>query len=153
MGVRHRLALGLALAALVPGCAAGSWLRLGRAVPGTPAADVAWGNDLAAHDQPAAARDVYQRVVREHPKDPAAGDAVWGLALLLVDGESPLCDYRAALAAFDRLVADYPRNEHVAEARAWRSALRQTQRLEAEVGRLRTDLDRLKQLDMEMERR
>lgn len=120
---------------------------------GSASADVAWGDDLAAHKEPVAARDVYQRVLREHGKDPVGGDALWGLALLLVDAESPLCDYHAGLVAFDRFLADYPASRHAGEARAWRAVLRQTQRLEAEAGRLRADLDRLKQLDMEMERR
>ncbi|HZP41674.1 MAG TPA: tetratricopeptide repeat protein [Candidatus Binatia bacterium] len=147
-----RVALAL-LFALAAGCARRPWSATPAAAVADPAADVTWGDDLAAHGRPLAARDVYQRVLQAHPKEPVGGDALWGLALLLVDVDGPLRDYRAALAAFDRLLADYPSNRHAVEARAWRAVLLQTQRLEAESARLRADLERLKQLDMEMERR
>jgi outer membrane protein assembly factor BamD (BamD/ComL family) len=116
---------------------------------------------------PAAARDLYQQVVREHPADHAAAEALYRLGLLHADPTSTLHDYRAARASFTRLLAEYPRSRWDAEARAWQATLtdllvredearRATQRLqrsEDDRKRAKTTQERLKQTDIYLEGR
>jgi hypothetical protein len=80
-----------------------------------------------------------------------AEDALWGLALLYVDPKSPLRDYQAALTTFGRLLDLEPNGRHADEARAWRATLRDLLRHEREATRLRADIERLRELDVQME--
>jgi outer membrane protein assembly factor BamD (BamD/ComL family) len=75
-------------------------------------------------------------------------------------------DYRQAHAVFDRLVRQHPDSPHAAEARAWRELLglyvaldqelqrrtHELQRRTQELLRRTQDLERLKRLDIELER-
>jgi hypothetical protein len=83
-------------------------------------------------------------------------------------------DYRAAQLAFDRLLKEYPKGEWEADARAWNAALTdlaareveleardgelrvreaELTRLKVESARLGSDLQRLKKIDLDIERR
>jgi hypothetical protein len=117
-----------------------------------PARQIAEANDLARSGSPGAARSLYRKVLREQRGTPAAAEALWGLGQLYVDPDAGLRDYSAARIAFGRIVSDYRDSRHAAEARAWYVALGELLQGQAESRRLRTDLDRLKALDMEQER-
>jgi hypothetical protein len=96
-----------------------------------------------------------------------AAEALYRLGLLQADPTSGIRDYRAARATFTRLLSDYPRCRWGAEARAWqatltdllvredeaRRALLQLKRYEDESKRTKTNLEWLKQTDIELERR
>jgi TolA-binding protein len=117
--------------------------------------------------QPAAARDLYQQVVREHPGDPASAEALYWLGVLQADPSSPIRDYRVARASFTRLLAEYPRSRWDAEARAWhatltdllvreeeaRRAKQQLLRIQEDRKRSKTDQERLKQTEIYLEGR
>ncbi|HET9925510.1 MAG TPA: hypothetical protein VFS98_15450, partial [Methylomirabilota bacterium] len=55
---------------------------------------VAEADDLVARGQAHAARGVYERVLREHPQDPASATALYGLGRLQADPGSHLRNYR-----------------------------------------------------------
>jgi TolA-binding protein len=107
--------------------------------------------DALAHRRPEEARAAYRNVLHTYRGTPAAGDALYGLGQLYVDPESPLHDWGAATVAFGRLLSEYPDSPHAAEARAWRAALTELLRNQADARRLRADIERLKELDMEQE--
>jgi hypothetical protein len=145
----RRFRVALAALSLLGGCA-----RLEPTPPGgVDAGDaLARAEELARdhHSAPAAQR-LYRKVLHEQRGTPAAEAALYGLARLYVDPESGLRDYAAAQGAFARLLAEYPDGSRAQEARAWQAALGELLRTQAEAGRLRRDLERLKQLDMEQE--
>jgi len=146
----------VAVVVLLAGCASFRPKRPPAPTP-TPAPDrsatmVARGDQLAQKD-PEAAHELYRSVLRDRPRDPVAPEALYRLALLYVAPDGPLHDYRAARTAFERLLTEYPDNPHAAEARAWSVALSELERTEAESAKLRANLERLKELDMQQERR
>ena len=112
-----------------------------------------------------AARGTPDRTGRERPEDLA--DALYRLGLRQADPTSGIRDYRAARATFTRLLSEYPRSRWDAEARAWqatltdlllredeaRQATQQWQRSEQDSKRSKTNLERLRQLDLDQERR
>jgi TolA-binding protein len=127
-----------------------------RSLPGDqsdPAGMVARADAMAQNGSPRAARDLYQQVVRKYPGTSAAADGLHGLGELYVDPRSPLHDYAAAHAAFARLANEHPASPHAPAARAWAAALEDLLRSQAEAKRLRADLDRLKELDIQQEQR
>jgi outer membrane protein assembly factor BamD (BamD/ComL family) len=81
-----------------------------------------------------------------------------------VDSTSGFRDYRAARATFTRLLSEYPRSRWDTEARAWqaaltdllvredeaRRALLRLQRHEEESKRAKTNLEWLKQTDIDV---
>jgi hypothetical protein len=87
--------------------------------------------------------------------------------LLQADPTSGIRDYRAARGTFTRLLSEYPRSRWEAEARAWQATLtdlliredearranQRSQRSDEDSKRAKTNLERLKQTDMELERR
>jgi hypothetical protein len=111
----------------------------------------------------------------------ARARALYRLGVLYVDPTSGLRDYRAARAVFDRLLSEHPGSEWEPEARAWRAALGEvfaregetaqlvgqvnrlraeavareleSARLKDEAAKLKTDLDRLKRIDLNYERK
>lgn len=101
----------------------------------------------------------------EHPREPA--EVLYRLGLLQADPTSGIRDYRAARATFTRLLSEYPRSRWDAEARAWQATLtdllvredeaRRTllrlQRAEGESKRTKTNLEWLRQIEIEQERR
>jgi hypothetical protein len=130
----------------------------------TPIQLVARAGTLAREGRVLAARDLYRQVIDGPPGDPARPRALWELARLQGDPASPVRDYRAGVAGFDRLLLEYPRSEWEGDARAWRTLLAEliareddNARLRAqsaeEIARLRAQLQRLKKIDVELERR
>ncbi len=104
------------------------------------------------------AHAAYRQALEDYPESPFADRALFGLARLFVAAENPDRNYRVAYQHFGRLLADYPQSRWAREARAWREVLAAllTQREEAERARQEThrllqDLERLKQLELELE--
>jgi hypothetical protein len=145
------LALGLALA-LLEGCAAKR--SPGAPAPTPPQALVLRAQELASKGKPEEARDLYLDVLREHPDDPAAFDARWGMAMLRLAPKSPLRDYRLALVNFERLIAKFGKsgNPRIAEAEAWCSALRSLSSCQIQGAKLANDVDRLRSLEADIDR-
>ena len=111
-----------------------------------PAAQlVARGDDLARGGQARAALAAYERVLREHPGDPAGAGALYGLGRLQADPAGGLRNYRAAHRAFSRLLTEYPESRLEAEARAWQVLLADLLAREAETARLKDEAARLKE--------
>lgn len=124
-------------------------------------------DDVARDGKPGAAQELYLKIQQEFPQDPAAPQALYRLGVLQADPVNPLKDYRAARTTFSRLLAEYPQSPWDADARAWQATLtdlllredesrRMAQRLrkaEDELLRTRKGLERLRQSDLESERR
>lgn len=116
-------------------------------------------------EKPKAGRAVPDRSGRERAGD--AAEALYRLGLLQADPTSGIRDYRAARGTFTRLLSEYPRSRWDAEARAWQATLtdllvredeaRRTllrlQRSEGESKRTKTNLEWLRQIEIEQERR
>jgi len=117
-----------------------------------PAQLVERASELAHDGKPLAARELYERVVREYPGDPARASALYGLGQLQCDPASPFRDYRVSYATFGRLLAEYPRSTYEADARLWRATLSELLVREEEMARLRSQLQRLKRIEVELER-
>ena len=110
-------------------------------------------DDLAEQGRAQEASRVYERVMREYPADPAAAAALYGLGRLQAAPASPLRNYRAAHATFSRLLAEYPQSRWEREARAWRAVLGELLAREEESTRLRSQIERLRRSDLDLERR
>jgi hypothetical protein len=121
---------------------------------------------LAAADRDAAAgrsRDAvarYEAIVKEHPKNPEAAEALHRLAVLRLEPGSAVRDRRAGLANLRRLATEYGTTLPGREARAWRQLLGQIDRCEveaakrgADVEKLRQTLESIKDSDLELEQR
>jgi hypothetical protein len=101
------------------------------------------------------------------PPGPDPAEALYRLGLLQADPASGQRDYRAARATFTRLLSEYPRSRWDTEARAWQATLtdllvredearryaQRLRRLEEETRRTKTNLEWLKQTDLEREPR
>ncbi len=114
---------------------------------------IAQADDLVERGQVQSAYGIYERVLREHPEDPASATALYGLGRLQADPGGRLRNYRGAHAAFSRLLAEYPHSRWEAEARAWRAVLRDLLAREEESARLKSQIERLRQTDLDLERR
>jgi hypothetical protein len=176
-----RLVVALMLATLCGGCAGLDWFRDRSEGQSEAARLMARADKLARDGQPIAARDLYVRVVGEAARDTVHARALYSLARLQADPRSGLRDYRAAQLAFKRLLTEYPQGEWESEARAWDAvltdlvargaelAVREAEAVrlrnelfarEAEAVRLRNeaakvgaDLQRLKRIDLNLERK
>lgn len=149
------------------GCATVKAVWAPLAPPSEAERTVRQADALGRTGQPAAARDLYQQVLRQHPADQASAEALYRLGVLQADPRSPLRDYRAARVSFTRLLAEYPSSRWDAEARTWQAMLtdllvredetrranQRNQRTEEESKRTKTNLERLKQTDLDLERR
>jgi hypothetical protein len=163
----RRLAVILSLGALCAGCAAAEWFGAKPEARSAATQMVARADELLQQGQRGAARDLYAQVAAEPARDALHARALFDLARLYVDPSSGLRDYRAARLAFDRLVWEYPKGEWELDARAWRAALAELAAHEAELGareaevtrlkseaaKLGADLQRLKRIDLNLERR
>jgi tetratricopeptide (TPR) repeat protein len=121
---------------------------------------VADADDLARRGQARAALAAYERVLREHPGDPAGASALYGLGRLQADPAGGVRNYRAAQRAFSRLLADYPESRWETDARAWRAVVgdllareEEAARLKEEATRLKTRMEWLRRTDLDLERR
>jgi hypothetical protein len=169
-----RLVLVLMLGALCAGCAAVDWFRAKPEGRAEPAQLVARADELVRQGLPGPARDLYAQVAAMPGRDAVHARALYNLARLYVDPSSGFRDYRAAKLAFERLLTEYPRAEWESEARAWRTALAElapreadlaarqaeltmreaeTLRLKNEAAKLGADLQRLKRIELNLERR
>jgi TolA-binding protein len=100
---------------------------------------------VATRAYPAASR-LYEETIRRFPGDPAQDRALYGLGRLLVRADNPGRSYPRALLYFDRLLREHPDSPYAADAQAWRGLLA------AYLARSQ-ELERLKQADLELERR
>lgn len=91
------------------------------------------------------ALQLLEGVARRPPTTPDHDRALFALGRLLVLPDNPGRDYRRALGQFDRLLLEHPRSAYAADARAWRALL------VAYLAKTQ-ELDRLKRLDVELER-
>jgi len=150
---------GLALAlVLASGCSTSQpspWTTDSHERGGSPGAArlVARANELVEQGQTKAALSAYEQVLQEYPRDPAAASALFGLGRLHADPGSRLHNYRAAHAAFSRLISDYPGSRWEPEARAWRAVLTDLLAREDESARLKMQIERLRRTDLDLERR
>jgi hypothetical protein len=138
-------------------------------------------DQLVNDGQPTAARDLYTRAAGEPGSDDVHAAALYNLARLHVDPSSGLRDYRTAQRTFERLLVEYPNSAWTIEARAWRATLSdmlmrqieasrlrdevsklksdlharqaETTRFREEASKLKADLQRLKRIDLDLERR
>jgi hypothetical protein len=176
-GLMRRLVLVLSLGALSAGCGSSGWFGsssdASRATT-PPPLTLAYADDLLGQGRPLAAREIYARIAAEPERDARHASALYNLARLLTDPAAGPRDYRAAQLAFDRLLKEYPKGEWEADARAWNAALTdlaareveleardgelrlreaELTRLKVESARLGSDLQRLKKIDLSIERR
>ncbi|HZP37666.1 MAG TPA: outer membrane protein assembly factor BamD [Methylomirabilota bacterium] len=121
--------------------------------PAAAARLVAYGDELAARGEAREAVLIYESVARDYPTDPAAADALHGLGRVQAGAAAPARNYRAALTAFTRLLAEYPDSRWTADARAWKSVLNELLAREEETARLRSQIEHLRRTDLELERR
>src|SRR5262245_61558844 len=172
----RRLIVVLSLGTLSAGCAAlvGPGAKPEARAAETPPPIMAQADELLRQGQPLAARDLYTLIAAEPERDVEHGRALYSLARLLTDPTSGLRDYRAAQAAFDRLLREYPRDSWEADALAWNAVLMdlaareveleardgelgvreaELARLRVEAARLGGDLLRLRKIDLNLERR
>jgi hypothetical protein len=111
---------------------------------------------LAGRPREAATR--YEAIVRDHPADASAAEALHRLVMLRLEPSSPVHDRRVAAALLRRLATDHGNTLVGREARAWRSVLRDLDKCEAEATRseadnekLRQTLESIKDSDLELE--
>jgi hypothetical protein len=138
------------------------WLPMGRS-PRSPAASQSGATRAVAATNPAVA----PTSAGQDGKNSAAAEALYRRGLAQADPTSGIRDYRAARTTFTELLIRYPRSRWDAEARAWQATLtdllvredearRSTQRLqrvEEESKRAKTNLEFLKQSDLDREPR
>ena len=77
-------------------------------------------------------------------RDAARERADYQLALSQVNSPSGPQDYRVAQLAFERFLAEYPNSEWEQDARAWRAVLSELSARQADTARLRSETRRLK---------
>jgi hypothetical protein len=173
------LAVTLALGVLSAGCAmTAEWFpatpEASRPEPPSAPSIVAEADDLLRSGQPQVARDLYVLVSAEPERDTVHARALFNLAKLYTDPTTGFRDYRLAQLAFERLLKEYPSGDWDMDARAWCAALTalaareveleardgelhmreaEVARLKGEAARLGTDLQRLKKIDLNLERR
>jgi hypothetical protein len=123
--------------------------------------------DKVASGEYQEARKLYIQILEQHPESPEAFQARWGMAWIRVDPRSPLRDYSAARINFDHLAADYGASggDWLAWVEAWQAVLtrlsaaesegaalkNKKQALEDDLVDLESDLDRLRELEMDLE--
>jgi hypothetical protein len=128
---------------------------------------LALAQESVADGRYARGRKYYIEILEKYPESPEAFQARWGMAWVRVDPKSPLRDYSAARINFDRLVADYGSDggDWLAWVEAWRAVLarlatvetegvalkHKKQALEDDLVGMEEDLDRLRELEMDLE--
>ena len=125
----------------------------GRGGSGGATRMVGYADDLAERGEVQEAFRVYERVLHDYPADPASASALYWLGCLQAAPEGQLRNYRAAHAAFSRLLSEYPQSRWESEARAWRAVLGDLLAREEETTRVKIQLERLRRTDLDLERR
>ncbi len=98
---------------------------------------------LAGRARDAASR--YEAIVRDHPTDPAAAEALHRLVMLRLEPGSPVHDRRAAAQLLRRLATEHPDTLVGREARTWRVVLQTLDKCEVEAARSGADVEKLRQ--------
>jgi len=138
------------------------WLPLGQSPRSTVASAGGETRAVAAKNPPVAPTSAGQ-----DGKNSAAAEALYRLGLAQADPTTGIRDYRAARATFTELLVRYPRSRWDAEARAWQATLtdllvredearrysQRLQRVEEDSRRTKTNLEWLKQIDLDHEPR
>jgi TolA-binding protein len=101
---------------------------------------------LLKKDRFADAIQGFQAIAERHPKHPRAQDALYSAGYARLHPRNPGADPEAALRDFQRLVRAYPDGPRRDEAQSWIALLTQ-------LGKLRSDLQRLLDLDVESEKK
>ena len=178
LAILRGLAVALALGVLSAGCAAtAEWFATTQEASHPAPSSVSivdQADDLLRRGQPQEARDLYVLVSAEPERDATHARALFNLARLYTDPSTGFRDYRLAQLAFERLLTDYPSGDWDTDARAWCAALTalaareveleardgelhlreaEVARLKGEAARLGSDLQRLKKIDLNLERR
>jgi len=125
----------------------------GRGGSGAATRMVGYADDLVERGEEQEAFRVYERVLHDYPADPASASALYWLGRLQAAPEGQLRNYRAAHAAFSRLLSEYPQSRWESEARAWRAVLGDLLAREEETTRVKIQLERLRRTDLDLERR
>jgi TolA-binding protein len=109
-------------------------------------------DELARDGSPLAARDLYERVVRDFPDHPVRAGAIYGLGQLQADPAGPLRDYRAAYATFGRVLTEHPRSRWETDTRRWRGVLSELLARDDEAHRLRVQLQKLRRIEVDLDK-
>ncbi|HLC40472.1 MAG TPA: tetratricopeptide repeat protein [Methylomirabilota bacterium] len=151
MGTRPRRAIWLFVSMALSACslfsAAPDAIRRGEADRMVKEAE----DQVRNGEYPAAAR-LFEEAIKRFPNSPAHDRALYGLARTLVIPDNGGRDYRQAHLYFDRLVREHPDSVYAPDARAWRGLLSVYLARTEETERLKQDIERLKKIDIEMER-
>jgi|APPan5920702856_1055754.scaffolds.fasta_scaffold64046_1 hypothetical protein len=173
------LAVVLGLSLLSAGCATtagwfGATPEASRPGPVPSESVLAHADDLLRQGEPQVARDLYVLIASGPERDATHARAQFNLAKLYTDPSTGFRDYRLAQLAFERLLKEYPSGDWDRDALAWCTALdvlatreveleardgelhvREAElvRLKMEAARLGSDLQRLKKIDLNLERR
>jgi TolA-binding protein len=110
------------------------------------------GDELARDGMPLAARDLYERVIRDYPEHPVRAGALFGLGQLQADSAGPLRDYRGAYLTFGRVLGEHPRSRWEADARLWRGVLNELLARDDESHRLRVQLQKLRRIEVDLDK-
>lgn len=95
----------------------------------------------------------FTTVAERYPKHARAQDALYAAGYARLHPRNPNADLEAALREFQRLVKAYPEGERRDEAQTWITLLTQLAEVRAEREKLRGDLQRLLDLDVESEKK
>lgn len=109
-------------------------------------------DEFARDGMPLAARDLYDRVIRNYPEHPVRAGALYGLGQLQADPAGPLRDYRVAYVTFGRVLAEHPRSHWEGDARLWRGVLNELLARDDEAQRLRVQLQKLRRIEVDLDK-
>lgn len=97
--------------------------------------------------------EAYHQVTDRFPDDPLAGRALYQAAYAQIYYKNPNADYAAGSKDFESLVQKYSDSPWKNPAQNWLSFLNQMDRLKVDREKLRNDLQKLVDLDMQSERK
>jgi outer membrane protein assembly factor BamD (BamD/ComL family) len=95
----------------------------------------------------------YRYVTTQFPDDPLADDALYKSAYTQIYFKNSTSDFGAAVKGFQKLIQKYPDSSWKAPAQNWLSFLAQMDSLKTEGDKLKSDLQRLLDLDMKSEKK
>jgi TolA-binding protein len=150
-----RAILALSLSLLTAGCVYFQKPPLPPLVaePNQTLASLNRAQDLFQKGDYGSAIKAYRYVVETYPQDSLAAEAQFGLAYTLLYFENPKRDYGEALKEFQRFTERYTISPRLREAKNWVSFLNQLNDQAVENERLKSDLQRLLDIDIESEKK
>jgi outer membrane protein assembly factor BamD (BamD/ComL family) len=95
----------------------------------------------------------YRTVTAQFPDDDLADDALYKTAYTELYFKNPAADYGMATKDFQRLIQKYPDSPWKDPAQNWTNFLAQVELLTTEREKLKSDLQRLLDLDMQSEKK